>query len=118
MVDDGHIGTEHCEREEHCPHSRQPQLPPHPVERERESPYVQTSHNEHVKNARLLKIRSFRSVDKTPVTQKHRPQDASDLRSARKQLIDLVAQPPSGFSENRSNGRCWRADPFDQLRRP
>jgi hypothetical protein len=74
---------------------------------------VQASDNEDVKNARLLKIRGFRAVDKTPVTQEHRPQHACDLRIARKQLINLLAQSPSCSREKRSNHWRWRADSFD-----
>src|SRR5712664_382159 len=78
---------------------------------------MQTCHNEYVKNARLLKIRRFRSVDKTPVTEKHRSQHASGLRTARKELINLVAQSPSCPREIRPDGWSWRGGSFDQLRR-
>ncbi len=74
---------------------------------------MQTCHNQHVKNARLLKIRRFGLIQKTPVTEKHRPQHGRSLRSARKELIDLVAQSPSRPRENRSDGWSWRGDPFD-----
>jgi len=66
-----------------------------------------------VKNARLLKIRRFGLIQETTVTEKHRPQHSSSLRSVRKELINLVAQSPSCSSENRSDGRSPRRDPFD-----
>src|SRR5712664_1294889 len=78
---------------------------------------MQTCHNEYVKNARLLKIRRFRSVDKTPVTEKHSSQHASSLRAARKELINLVAQSTSCPREIRPDGWSCQDDSFDQLRR-
>jgi hypothetical protein len=72
---------------------------------------VQTRHNQYVKYSRLLKIRRFGLIHKTPVTEKHCSQHAGNLRSARKELINLFAQSPPCSRENRSDG--WRGDPND-----
>src|SRR5260370_3250420 len=84
LLDDSDISAEHREREEYRPHSRNPQLPSNPIECKSEGTYVQASHNEYVKNARLLSTSTCRPADETPITQEHRSQHACHLRSARK----------------------------------
>jgi len=74
---------------------------------------VQTCHDQYVKYSRLLKIRRLGLIHKIPVAEKHCPQHVGNLGSARKELINLVAQSSPYSRENRSDGWSRRSDSFD-----
>jgi len=89
------------------------QLPSHQVESERESPYVQTCHNQYNENARLLKIRRFGLIQKLRSPRSIARNTPAACGVFCKERINLVTQSPSCSRENRSDGRSRGRDPFD-----